>query len=560
MWCLRDDRKKSMANPAAARGVNTTASTRSAARFSGRLTKLQWRWGVAVIALAAFLIAAGIEWLYPYAPRIHDEFSKLLSADTLLHGRLSNPTPQVWQPLQSFHVIMQPAYAAKYPIGPGLLIAAGWLLLGSPIASSWLAVAACSASVAWCARAVVPRRWALFAGLLVALHPALQTNWSQSLVHGYLPAIGSALLTGGVLRLRRGWRGGFEDLTAIWLAGYGVGLMAISRPFEGLVCTASMACLAWFLWSPRSVLERCRLAVRCSFFASPPVLIALALTVANNQATTGQWSKMPYQIHEHEYAVAPLFIFQSERTPAISETDRSRTISRFHSGWSLDSYHAHAGLTGYLQGLFDCGRIFVGFWSGPLWLVPLVSIGLWWRFSAARGLAIAVVAQCLASCLVCWVYPHYLAPILPWLVLLSVLGLQRFVASVRDLESRRKTLLVTCMAIVLLQGAGLLAGGLRLSSHPARAWALQRQTLVERLEHAGGQHLVLVRYEDDHDVHAEWVYNMAEPENASVLWARDERADWTERLLKVYGPGRQVWRVEPDADHVELKSVLSDDN
>ncbi|MCA9132583.1 MAG: hypothetical protein KDA45_05500, partial [Planctomycetales bacterium] len=91
------------------------------------------------VAGVAFFIAAGITWLCPYAPRVHDEFSYLLAADTLLHGRLANPTPEVWQPFQSFHVILEPAYASKYPLGPGAIIAVGWLLLGTPIAGSWLA-------------------------------------------------------------------------------------------------------------------------------------------------------------------------------------------------------------------------------------------------------------------------------------------------------------------------------------------------------------------------------------------------------------------------------------
>jgi 4-amino-4-deoxy-L-arabinose transferase-like glycosyltransferase len=312
-----------------------------------RISTQVWRTWLLGLAVWSATLAALISLYVHPAPRIHDEFSYLLAADTLLHGRLSNPTPPAWEALQSFHTIMQPSYASKYPVGAGLLVAIGWMVLGSPLASSWLAAALLAVCVTWMIAGVLPKRWAILGGAMVSLSPFIQLAWSQSLLHGFLPACGSALLTGGILRLRRRvefWSG--------LASGCGVGLLAISRPFEGLCCTAICAMLLWFAWSRHSLLVRSKMTIQAGVFAAAPVLAALILIAVHNYAVTGNWRHMPYQLHEAQYSVAPIFVFDSPKMENTTPRgDLPAVMYQYHAVDALNWDRERVGLKGWLKGL-----------------------------------------------------------------------------------------------------------------------------------------------------------------------------------------------------------------
>jgi hypothetical protein len=49
-----------------------------------------------------------------------------------------------------------------------------------------------------------------------------------------------------------------------------------------------------------------------------------------------------------------------------------------------------------------------------------------------------------------------------------------------------------------------------------------------------GQHLALVRYENQHNVEGEWVYNSANIDAQKVVWARDMGEAENRELLHYY--------------------------
>jgi hypothetical protein len=61
----------------------------------------------------------------------------------------------------------------------------------------------------------------------------------------------------------------------------------------------------------------------------------------------------------------------------------------------------------------------------------------------------------------------------------------------------------------------------------------------------------MVRYEKNHNFHDEWVYNGAEIDSATVLWARELDPVQNAKLF-AYFKDRQIWLVDPDIDNMEL--------
>ena len=75
---------------------------------------------------------------------------------------------------------------------------------------------------------------------------------------------------------------------------------------------------------------------------------------------------------------------------------------------------------------------------------------------------------------------------------------------------------------------------------------------MKKLEQLPGQHLLMVRYSDHHNIHDEWVYNGADIDGAKVVWARELDEEQNEKLF-AYFRDRQIWLVEPDVNNILVK-------
>lgn len=486
-------------------------------------------------AVTAFLGSAAVGLLVQIPePAKHDEFSYLLAADTFALGRLANPPHEAWTFFETFHVIQQPTYASKYPPAQGLALAGGNALLGHPIAGVWLSCAAMCAALSWMLQAWIPGRWALIGGLLGVTQYAVAGYWAQSYWGGALAATGGALLYGGVRRLVEG--GGAASAIAV---AVGELLLANTRPFEGaLLSLPAGVVLAWHCARLPSTERRLWLARHL-----PPFLVCVSAGLAwmgyYNLRVTGSPWLLPYVVHMKTYQFVPLFVFGSLGKMPVYRHD---VMAQLHRDWELRWYLAQRTWGGVAR---------AALWKlPPLWsflVGPGATLGTLACFALARdrwvGIAVSGCVLLVAGTLVSTYggYPHYVAGATGLVLFLETRGLAALSAV------RIRSLPAGALLVVVAVAAALSGLAERVTHHrvPESHWSRQRAALQQRLESEPGPDLVMVRYGPHHNVHDEWIYNRADIDRASVVWARWVSEEENRKLVTRFAD-RAAWILDVD--------------
>lgn len=500
--------------------------------------------GVSVIALRVSLIPI----LGVPQPRFNDELSYLLAADTFAHGKLTNPTHPMWIHFESFHIIQQPTYMSMYPPAQGLVLAVGQLL-GNPWIGQVLITALMCSTLCWMLQAWLPPPWALLGAVLAVLRLGILSYWMNTYWCASVAAFGGALVLGAWPRLRKHLR-----VRDSLLMGFGLVILANSRPYEGLVFSLPVA--AAMLW--RFTNNR-RPALKVSF---PRIVLPLFLVLVFGALATGYYYyrvtgdpfRMTYQVNRAAYATAPYFLWQTPRPEPIYH----HAIMRDFYRWELGEFEKNLSVIGFLRRALGKAYSWWQFYLGPLLTLPLLALPWVLRESVLRQskmrLPVAICAAMIAGFAAqTWTLPHYYSPAVGALYILLV-QCMRYLWHWRPGNHMvgpslvRMIPMLACSMIVLRVAA---AAG-HLSIEPA--WPrgdMERHAILTQLKKQPGLQLVIVRYDPHHDSVREWVYNDADIDSAKVVWARDMGQNDNQELLR-YFHDRKVWLVQPDSPRTQV--------
>jgi hypothetical protein len=506
-------------------------------------------------------IAINFEFGYPL-PKIHDEFSYLLSAETFSKGRLTNPPHPVWTFFETFQVIQQPSYQSKYPPGQGVQLAVG-IWLGHPIHGVWLTLCLWAMALFWMLQgAGIPRHWSFLWSVIGIAQYGVFSYFGHSYWGGSLFGLAGTLVFGAALHAR----GDRFSIPTLINMGLGLLIMINTRPFEGLIF-----CVFPLLFFFVNIFKSENLNKSTKVLALSVVLIFVGVGIGlhgyYNKQVTGKWSVMPYSVYQKEYMPGyPQFVFEKAgdiKKSRHREFDVLQSLYTNSNRPLTPEQYVH-----YLVGNIE--NLFASFFPG-IWLVAaFFSLLAAWKSTGMERrwgwgtLCTASVVIALSSSANRATWLHYFSAWLPVAVFILADGVQQSRKMVNDDKPLSNFLIMLVLAQFLLlclltffSGTGyrtrteadpLFVKNVidQMQTDKAKGGDFRlpkkyiEQTLMDKTKEDGIKHVVMVRYGKNHQVHDEWVYNGADMDSQDVVWARWISDEDNKPLVEYYG-NRNKW-------------------
>jgi hypothetical protein len=487
--------------------------------FIGRLSS-KTGWSMLILAILPVALRLALTEHYPIpVPKVSDDFSYLLLADTFRHLRMTNPVHPLHQFFETFFVLQQPSYSSIFPPGQGILLAVFWY----PWIGVAFSIAALSALTYWMLRGWVGPGRAFVGGLFAALMFGPLNQWMNSFWGGALSAIAGCLVFGSLPRLTHG-RG------YAMILGAGLAIQLLTRPFEFVFLVVSV--LVYLL------IERFR-PWRQIGIAAVCVLPAIAFLLIQNHAVTGSWTTLPYESSRYQYGVPASFTFQPNPVPHNQLTREQQLDYEIQSqvhGTQPDNPAR------FLIRLLSRIHFYRFFFLAPLY-TALIFFLLTLRNNRSRWILFTVLLFAIGTNFYPYFYPHYIAAVTSLLILAVLIGLVRSGPTVS-----RAIVYLAAFHFVFWYGVHFVdfqaLEAFETGVNIDRANPEGRTEVRRRLDEARGKQLVFVRYGPLHEFQ-EWVHNSADIDGQKVVWARDLGPGENEKLRLSY-PDRTAWILEPD--------------
>ena len=531
-----------------------------------RLSPISTGWSAIILVAAVSLVINASIGLFIHmpVPAVHDEFANLLGADTFASARLTNPAHPLWEHFQTYHIVQQPTYQSKYPPAQSLVLAAGQVVFGHPIAGVWISLAVACGAVCWMLQAWVPPWWATYGAFLMAINPRMIEWWGHTYYGGGIAMLGGALMFGSVRQVMAKPRVSHAVLLALGLL-----LLANSRPYEGLIASLPVAILLLVdVWRNR---QQTSLIATKTFL---PMLVILIIGFGwmgyYNYRVTGNCLRFPYQVwieqsgmHLSGAVFRPPIV--DSTVPSSESRAQQRPLSWVTAPHAADEkmlaivQQQHDQISAYRKSvafpIWKLNRQFLFYFSFTLGIplaitLPFVLRNRWMRFAFVVASIVIVGILCNSAV----GNPHYSAPIAPLLILLAVqayrhLNLWRW----KGRPSGKffvylVPVLCSGLLIIYIATGELFRYPTPLGHYrPFHAWSVDRDRIEHELRQNGRDDVVIVRYSPQHSFYHEWVFNRADIDNADVVWARDLGPTRNQELVD-YFRDREIWLLEVDTD------------
>ncbi|MHC4876859.1 MAG: hypothetical protein ACYTGL_10200 [Planctomycetota bacterium] len=486
-----------------------------------------------LIVLPSLTLRAGI----PH-PFIHDEFVYLFMGETFSRGELTNPTPEHAEHFRSPHLILEPTFQGKYPVGQGVVLAVGKLATGYPITGVWLSFACAAAAICWMLRAWLPGRWAVFGALLFSIHPMIPLAWGETYWGGAVAAFGGALLYGSVFRLSRQ-----PSIRLGVILGFALVLLANTRPYEGLIVSipagfwTAAICSGW-------IRKRNWAAVATVCIPAFVVLSTGAIMLGvYNHAVTGSAFKLPYQV----WAEQSLTGYDVENLLFDNKASRATPLARSQQGSEESVVSLARWQFKFLRHHFFFLRVALVL---PLMALPWLirKKKLVFVFASYSLVYLCVLANLQSG------WSHYYAPATPLLFLLLTYGLRQMSAA----GYRPRCLATVAAVAAIISGTMSLWEWSGTPYEPQKRWVYARAQIERFLESESTPQIVVVRYPKGHDPGDEWVWNTGRPEAQHLIWAHSLGASADGELVASF-PYRTPWLLDVGRTGCRLRPYRAED-
>lgn len=476
-------------------------------------------------------------------PIVADEVSLTLQAKTYLGGHLANYV-HLLPDFESVYVILSPTYASMYPVLRSLPIFVG---IGAGI-GAWggvlLSMVALTVAVYWMVREWINSRYALIAALIVIIRFGLFSLWVNSYWGGAFTALGGVLLLGGFKAVRSR-----PTVLNGALVGLGVLILMTTRPYEGM-CYSLPFGVALVVRLIRSTTSERKRLVPAGLAAAVLVATGLALTIADNQAVTGDWKLEPYSLYRQTGAEVPAFLFEGPGAQHGAPARYAKT--RYNLDIETLSYERRQTSVGILSAEIYRLRNYWNFYVGFALLLPFV-IGVY-ALRREPAVLLAAAALGVGLSLGTFDFAHYAAPGFGFVILTVMAGFQRLRVwrpwgYAYGLSLSRVLPLALVFGLVVPLSAALTgrpAMRMYVNTHFSTpcCWLRPRslhmtvEDLIDRFE---GRNLVIVDSGPKAPMEEILVSNDPDIDDAKSIWINDD-AEFNRAAIDRY-PNRRIWRL-----------------